>query len=379
MTQYIPQMEPLVTEADAEAVQRYLRAGGWLTEFRETRSFEKAICDFTGARFCAAAPSGTLALFLALKACGIGPGDDVIVPDLTMAASATAVLLAGGKVVFADIDPDTFCLDLDRAEQMISARTRAVMFVSLNGRAPEGFAGFVARCRERGVRVIEDAAQSLGSFRDGRHLGTIGDCGCFSFSSQKIVTTGQGGAVVTDDEEIYRQMRLLRDFGRLSGGSDHYLSVGWNLKFTDLQAVIGLEQMRRLPALIERKRKIFALYQARLCGIQGVEIPRTDLASVTPWFVDALVNRNAKRPLMEYLHQNGVGSREFYPPLHAEPAFNMAGSYPIAEEVSSRGLWLPSSLRLDEGQVERVCGLIRRFMEQWTAIPIPGRGARTLT
>lgn len=361
MTAYIPQMEPLVTEADCEAVQRYLRSGGWLTEFHETRNFEKAICDFTGARFCTAAPSGTMALFLALKACGIGPGDEVIVPDLTMAASATAVLLAGGKVVFVDIEPTTLCLDLARTEQRISSRTKAVMFVSLNGRAPAELPGFVARCRARGVRVIEDAAQSLGSFHDGRHLGTIGDCGCFSFSSQKIVTTGQGGAVVTDDEEIHRQIGLLRDFGRLGGGSDHYLSVGWNLKFTDLQAVIGLEQMRRLPALVERKKKIFALYRQYLAEIPGIELPGTDLASVTPWFVDVLVDRSTRRPLMEYLHQNGVGSRKFYPALHAEPAFVMAGSYPQAQNASSRGLWLPSSLRLEDGQIELICDLVRRF------------------
>lgn len=361
MTRYIPQMEPLVTEADAEAVQEYLRSGGWLTEFHETRNFERAICDFTGARYCTAAPSGTMALFLALKACGIGPGDEVIVPDLTMAASATAVLLAGGKVVFADIEPETLCLDLARAEELICSRTKAVMFVSLNGRSPAGFASFAARCHARGVRVIEDAAQSLGSFHDGKHLGTIGDCGCFSFSSQKIVTTGQGGAVVTDDEEILRRMSQLRDFGRLTGGSDHYLSVGWNLKFTDLQAVIGLEQMRRLPALVERKKQIFALYRRGLAEIRGLEIPRTELANVTPWFVDVLVDKSSRRPLMEYLHRNGVGSREFYPALHAEPAFLMAGSYPHAEEASQRGLWLPSSLRIEDGQIDGICELIRRF------------------
>jgi perosamine synthetase len=364
VSEYIPQMEPLVTEADAEAVHRYLRSGGWLTEFRETRSFEKAICDYTGARYCAAAPSGTLALFLALRACGIGPGDEVIVPDLTMAASATAVLLAGGKVVFADIEPRTLCLDLDRAEKLVSARTKAVMFVSLNGRSPEGLASFVTRCHARGVKVIEDAAQSLGSFHGGRHLGTIGDCGCFSFSSQKLVTTGQGGAVITNDEDIYRQMSLLRDFGRLTGGSDHYLSVGWNLKFTDLQAVIGLEQMRRLPGLVENKKKIFTLYQEHLAGIPGIEIPRTDLSSVTPWFADALVDRNLKRPLMEYLHQNGVGSREFYPALHAEPAFAISGSYPHAEDAASRGLWLPSSLRLGDEQIREICGLTRQFLRR---------------
>ena len=239
-----------------------------------------------------------------------------------------------------------------------------MVLVSLNGRSPVDMAGFVGRCRARSVRVIEDAAQSLGSFRDGRHLGTIGDCGCLSFSSQKLVTTGQGGAVITNDEQAFRRMGQLRDFGRLEGGSDHYLSVGWNLKFTDLQAVVGLEQMRRLPALVERKKTIFALYRQRLAGIRGLEIPVTDLASVTPWFVDVLVDRELKRPLMEHLHANGVGSRAFYPPLHAEPAFAMAGSYPVATDVSRRGVWLPSSLRLENGHVERVCETIGRFFER---------------
>lgn len=366
MTRYIPQMEPVVTEADAEAVQRYLRSGGWLTEFRETRKFEASLSDYTGARFCFAAPSGTLALFLALKACGIGRDDEVVVPDLTMAASATAVMLAGGTVVFADVDPHTLCLDLERAEQATTSRTKAVMVVSLNGRSPDDLAGFVSRCHERGIKVIEDAAQSLGSFRDGRHLGTIGDCGCLSFSSQKLVTTGQGGAVLTNDEPTYRRMGLLRDFGRLEGGSDHYLSVGWNLKFTDLQAVVGVEQMRRLPALVERKKAIFALYRERLAGARGLEIPQTDLASVTPWFVDVLVDEPLKQPLVEYLHQHGVGSRAIYPPLHAEPAFARSGSFPVAEDVSRRGLWLPSSLRLSDEDVEQVCRLVREGLERAT-------------
>ena len=178
MTYYIPQMEPLVTKDDAEAVSRYLASGGWLTEFNQTRSFEKSICEYTGARFCSMAPSGTMALFLALKACGIGAEDEVIVPDLTMAATATAVVLAGARVVFADIDPVTLCLDLEGAEKLMSGRTKAVIFVSLNGRSPKGLGEFATRCKARGIRLVEDAAQSLGSFAEGRHLGTIGDCGC---------------------------------------------------------------------------------------------------------------------------------------------------------------------------------------------------------
>lgn len=366
MTAFIPQMEPVVTAAEAAAVDRYLRSGGWLTEFRETRTFERMLCDHTGARYCLAAPSGTLALFLALKGMGVGQGDEVIVPDLTMAASATAVILAGATVVFAEVEPHTLCLDFADAERRISPRTKAVMFVSLNGRAPSGVADFVTRLRGRDITVIEDAAQSLGSFHDGRHLGTFGECGCLSFSSQKLVTTGQGGAVLTNDEEVYRRMSQLRDFGRLEGGSDHYLSVGWNLKFTDLQAVIGVSQMSRLPELIERKKGIFAQYREQLAGVPGVEIPATDLGRVTPWFVDVLVDRSLKPPLMAHLQARGIGSRPIYPPLHAEPAFASAGEYPVAADISSRGLWLPSSLRLEAPDIKRVCTAIRQFCEHQT-------------
>ena len=218
MMAFIPQMEPVVTDADVSAVNAYMRSGGWLTEFEQTRCFEQQIAEFTGAPHCAVAPSGTLALFLALTACGIGRDDEVIVPDLTMAATATAVLLAGGKVVFADIEPETLCLDVSQVDQLITPRTRAIVFVPLNGRSPGNLADVVARWQRQGVRVIEDAAQALGSYIGGRHLGTLGDCGCLSFSSQKIVTTGQGGAVVTSDEQVHATMRLLRDFGRTEGG-----------------------------------------------------------------------------------------------------------------------------------------------------------------
>jgi perosamine synthetase len=358
----IPQMEPVTTADDVAAVQRYLASGGWLTEFKETRRFASAIRDYTGAAHCVIAPSGTLALFLALKACGISDGDEVIVPDLTMAASATAVILAGGRVVFADIEPETLCLDAAAVEPLLTARTRAIVFVSLNGRAPARFEQHVSRWRGRGLRVIEDAAQSLGSFHQGRHLGTIGDCGILSFSSQKLVTTGQGGAVLTNDEELASQMQLLRDFGRLEGGSDHYLTVGWNLKFTDLQAALGVSQAQRLPAIVNRKREIGARYRAHLGGIDGVSMPGWS-EEVTPWFVDVLVDADRKAALIAHLRNNGVGTRPFYPPLHAEPAFNVEGSFPVATSISARGLWLPSSLRLDDQQIDRVCGVIRSFFQ----------------
>jgi perosamine synthetase len=351
-------MEPVITAGDAAAVASYLDSGGWLTEYEQTRALERAIADYTGARFCTITPSGTLAIFLGLSASGVKPGDEVIVPALTMAASATAAILAGASVTFVDIEPGTLCLDLDAAEAAFTERTRAVVFVSLNGRAPASLSSFAARCRERGITLLEDAAQSLGSFVNGRHLGTLGKCGCLSFSSQKIITMGQGGAVITDDQQLYSRMLLLRDFGRRSGGSDHYIDVGWNLKFTDLQAVVGLSQMQRLPDLVARKREIFKQYQVRLADSPGVEIPSTDLTRTTPWFVDVLLAPGARDRVMQRLKTVQIGTRACYPPLHREPAFERKGQFPVAESLSARALWLPSSLKLRDADIERVCAAL---------------------
>jgi perosamine synthetase len=166
---------------------------------------------------------------------------------------------------------------------------------------------------------------------------------------------------VTSDEQVHATMRLLRDFGRTEGGSDRYLRVGWNLKFTDLQAVIGIEQLRRLPVLIEQKRQLFAWYGELLDGVPEVLLPRTDLTQVTPWFVDVLVEADIRDTLAQHLRRAGIGTRPCYPALHAEPAFRMSGSFPVAEEVSARMLWLPSSLRLGRDDVARVCDTIRTF------------------
>lgn len=360
---FINQMEPWFDEAEAQAVHEYMRTGGWVTEFRKTREFESMIAEYTGARYCSVVSNGTISLTLALIACGIGPTDEVLVPDYTMVASANAVKLTGAEVKFVDVSPEHLCLDFDLMCEAVSPRTRAVMLVSINGRYPSNLESYVGFCQERGLVLIEDAAQSLGSFKDGRHLGTFGSFGSFSFSAPKVITTGQGGALITDNEELIDRVRKLRDFGRASGGIDNYLTMGWNFKFTDVQAVIGIEQMKKLRWRLQRKKEIYTLYIKHLSGVSGISFIPTNLKDTSPWFIDIFVKDGHREKLIEYLKGKNIGARPFYPALHAEPVYNRPGNYPVAERIARQGLWLPSSSKLSNDEVEYICQEIKTFYD----------------
>lgn len=357
--EFLNQMEPVFDVHEREALNEYMLQGGWVTEFKVTRAFEETIADYVGTRHCSVVSNGTVSLVVALLACGVGPGDEVIVPDYTMAATATAAPLIGATTVFVDIEAESLALDFNLLTQAVTERTRAVMLVSINGRYPRDLEKIAAFCKNKGIYLIEDAAQSLGSRYQGRHLGTFGDIGSFSFSAPKIITTGQGGALVTDNDELMDRICKIRDFGRSQSGCDHYLTLGWNFKFTDIQAVIGLEQMKKLPWRVERKKEMGLLYQRLLSGIPGVELIPTDFFQTAPWFFDILCED--RKDLISFLKEQQIGSREFYPALHSEPAFNKSGFWPVAETMACKGLWLPSAVNLSDEQITRVCDAVRRF------------------
>jgi perosamine synthetase len=235
-----------------------------------------------------------------------------------------------------------------------------VLLVSINGRHPANINEFVAFCRQRNIHLIEDAAQSLGSFCSAKHLGRFGEIGSFSFSAPKIITTGQGGALITDDEKLNDKIKMIRDFGREKGGVDHYLIKGWNFKFTDLQAIVGIEQMKKLPTRVLRKKEIGVLYDRLLFGIPGVEQIPTDYRDTAPWFFDILCER--REELQAFLQASGIGTRPFYPALHSEPAYGYSEMhFPVTEEIAKKGLWLPSSVKLTDDQIHYICDKIREF------------------
>lgn len=351
-------MEPSFDEAEAQALYDYMRTGGWVTEFKKTQAFEEEISRFTGAKHVVVVTSGTVALSMALLALDVGPGDEVIVPDLTMIATANCAKLIGVHPVFVDVEPLSLCLDLSLIERHLSPRTKAIIHVSFNGRTND-LMELKRFCTAHQLFLIEDAAQSLGSFMGNRHLGTMGDIGIFSFSAPKIITTGQGGAVITQNDTLAARLRKIKDFGRLQGGSDIHDSIGFNFKFTDIQAVIGLEQMKKLKSRIARKKEIYGLYRKLLSKVTAVEFVATDLNQTTPWFVDVAVDD--RDGLMAHLRQHQIGSRPVYPPVHSQKAYQAKGEFSVTEQFARRGLWLPSSVQLTDEDIARVCDTIRAY------------------
>ena len=260
----IAQTRPNFDINEANACYEYMKNGdNFVTEYKETKKLEKNICNFTGSSYCVMTTSGTTALILALLSLGIGKGMDVIVPNYTMIASIHSIRMVGANPIIVDIDKYTGTISRKIIENNITPNTKAVLHVSLNNRT-KNLNEIVDYCNENSLLLIEDAAQSLGCFINKKHIGTYGIIGCFSLSTPKIISTGQGGFILTDNEEIYKKLNMIKNFGRKEGGSEIYEIFGLNMKFTDIQAVIGIEQMKKLPYRIKRMREIYDLYYTQL-------------------------------------------------------------------------------------------------------------------
>ena len=364
----ISQMEPWLGKEEQRAVLAYLKSGGWLTEFKKTREFEQMIADYVGAKYCSVVSNGTVSLSIALMALGIGRDDEVIVPDYTMIASANAVVLAGAKPVLIDIDKDALGLDFEATKKAISKKTKAIMLVSINGRCPQ-IEKFIKLTKEKKIFLIEDAAQSLGSRYKGKHFGTFGDVGSFSFSMPKVITTGQGGCLVTNNGKLYKKILEIKDFGREKAGIDKHDVMGFNFKFTDLQAVIGIEQMKKLEWRAERKKEMYKKYHQFLESIHQVSFINTDMKNTSPWFIDILLtNKKQRDALVEFLKIRQIGTRPFYPAVHTQPPYAwVKGNFKNSQDISERGLWLPSASFLKDKEIERVCKDIKAFFNEYNS------------
>lgn len=358
---FIPQMEPSFGEEERSAVDEYMSSGGWITEFRNTQKFESLVAEYCNVTHAIAVNNGTISLTLAALALGIGHGDEVIVPNFTMIATPNSVKMPGATPVFVDVEPETLCMDVAKVDAAITSRTRALFYVDINGRYPKaGIEALMNLCQERGIAFVEDAAQALGSsFPDGSHMGSKGVIGSLSFSSPKIISTGQGGMLLTNDDEMAEKLRRLKDFGRSGGGHDQHDQMGFNFKFTELQACIGIAQMAKLPWRVERKKEIWHRYNEGLAGISQVKLFELDDVNCVPWFYD--IRAEDRDDLLSFLKENGIGSRVMYPPINSQPCYGVSGEFPVSTDIGLHGLWLPSAVQLTNAQLDLICSTIQSF------------------
>lgn len=372
----IPVAGPSITQAEIDAVALAARTGWYQDAGRFQTRFEQAFAAHTGRRFAISLPSCTAALHLALAGLGIGPGDEVIVPELTWIATAAPINYVGAEVVFADVDARSLCLRQDAVAACLTPRTKAIIAVDLYGNMPD-MAALSALAASRGIALIEDAAQAIGSTFDGRPAGSFGVASAFSFHGSKTLTTGEGGMLVTDDEKLYERILVLRDHGRAPGDVSFFNSeIGFKYRMTAMQAALGLTQLERLSDLVAMKRRIFGWYHERLREVDGLRLnessPRVfDSVWMTTAFWDERFGID-KTALIEALAQDGIDSRPVFHPLSTLPAYTNHPQAALARTrncvgraASTRGVNLPSALTMTKDDVARVAArLIELFRDR---------------
>jgi perosamine synthetase len=362
--EFIMQMRPFFGDDERTALKNYDFEDGFLTEFKETKKFEDELARILNVPVTTAVNNGTIALTIAALAVGVGVADEVIVPNFTMIASPNAIRMIGAKPVFCDVELSTWCLDRESIFQKITNRTKAVILVSANGRYPSYDVDKLRLdLNSLGIQLIEDAAQALGSYyQDGSAIGTKGNIATLSFSAPKIISTGQGGLIFSKDAEIIAKASRIKDFGRDAGGSDFHPNFGINSKFTDLQAVVGLAQLKKLEARSIRRKEQNQYYIKLLSDINSVTVPVHNYINTTPWFMEILIeNRNE---LADYLKTRNIGNRSVYPEINKQPIYHNKETHSVSNYISDSGLWLPSHMGVTNNHIKYICDTIKDFIKK---------------
>jgi perosamine synthetase len=367
---FLPIAAPIIGEREIACVTDAIRSG-WVSSIGPyIDRFEAAFASYVGVKHAIAVSNGTVALHLALHALGIGPGDEVIVPDLTFAATAHTVLQTGATPVFADVSADTWCLDLRAVERAATPRTRAVVPVHLFG-YPVDVPSLTAFARPRGIRVVEDAAEAHGAsvrvdHDDRREVkaGALGDIGSFSFYGNKLMTTGEGGMLTTDDDALAHRCRFLKDHGMSPDRRYFHTELAFNYRMTNLQAALGVAQLEQLEGFIAKKRQIMSWYREALAGVPGLTWnPEPANGRNVYWMISAVLGdeiRLSREDVCARLRARGVDTRPFFVPMSALPHLARARAVgvtgdgcPVSARLSERGLNLPSGCGLSIDDVAR--------------------------
>ena len=361
----IPIAGPSISQREIDYVTDAATTGWYDGAGEYPHRFERAFASYLEVKHAVSLPSCTSGLHLALAALGIGPGDEVIVPDVTWIASAAPISYVGAVAVFADIDERTWCLSSQSVRECITEKTKAILAVDLYGGIAD-YAELRLLAEEHGLKIIEDAAEAFGSEYEGCKAGTLGDVAAFSFHGSKTMSTGEGGMLVTDDDELYARVMQLRDHGREPGDVlFRNTEVAFKYKMPPVSAAIGLGQVERAEELVIRKREIFNWYHEALSEVNGVQLNHEpDNTKNSYWMVTAVLDPKLgwpKEKLMGALDKEGIDSRPMFYPLSSLSAYDGVFQSAVARdrnEVSYRitpwGINLPSALCLKKGQVQRV-------------------------
>jgi perosamine synthetase len=357
-------------ENDIRAVARVLERGGWWAEGPEIEDFEEAVASFSGRDYAVAFNSGTSAQTADLLARDI-KGGEVIVPSFSFISTATSVVIAGANPVFAEIEATSLGLDPDDVERRINEKTRAIVLVHVGGRPAAGTGRLRDMAYDRDIPLIEDSAESMGASISGKLTGTFGSSGMYSYCQNKMITTGEGGMIVTDEKDLADRMRLLRSHGRAmadhfySGVKGEYVVFGHNMRMSSITAALGLSQMGKLEENISLRKKAARIYDEKLDRVPGLETFKdtTDSRSVCQLYTIKLASRGKREKVMEALGRDGIACKVYFNPIHLESAYRKRygyaeGDLPITEDISRKVLTLPMYPGLAKDDIDRICGSI---------------------
>lgn len=361
----IPWWFPKIEKEDYEFITQALDAN-FVNEGPLTEKFENEIKARIGVKHVFATTSGTSAIFLALKAMGIKQGDEVIVPDLTFIATANAVDLTGAKPILVDVEPNRLTINIEAIKKALTSKTKAIIPVHVTGRAAD-MESILEIAKHYNLAIVEDAAEALMSKHKNKFLGTWGDVGCFSFSANKTISTGQGGVLVTNSDDTALHIRPLKDQGRPkrgTGGNDLHDTIGYNFRYTDLQAGMGLGQLKHLDERMVRMKRNFELYRNNLKNVPEIMIYPTDLENgEVPQWTDIKTERRDE--LEVYLKKINIDCRKYWFPIHRQKAYALPDNlFPNAIHASAQSLWLPSAFTLTDKDIEKVSSAIKEFFNK---------------
>ncbi len=362
----IPVCEPTLGGNEMKYVQQAIETNWISSAGRFIREFEARFAEACGVQYGIACANGTVAMHLAMATLGLEPGDEVIIPTFTMIATANAVTYCGAKPVLVDMEPEYWQMDLNQVEDKITPRTKAIVPVHIYGH-PTDMDPLMELAEKHGLTVIEDAAEAHGAEYKGRRTGGLGHAAGFSFYGNKIITTGEGGMVTTNDRELARLAWNLRDHAFSRERHFWHKYIGFNYRMTNLQAAVGLAQVEQLDAFVAARRRNAAEYSCRLHGIPGIRTPsEAPWAKNVYWMYGILVDEAAygmsRDQLRRVLAEHGIETRTFFIPMHCQPVYwkQFRGErYPVAEDLCKRGFYLPSASSLRIEEIEYITRVIR--------------------